>query len=156
MGATGNVRRATRQAAFAGQTFAWILIIWGMLQFFSHNWVGGIWSVLIGMFLNSAAKSGYQQVLIRQALQGESVRRFMNPDPIVVSPALDLLSWVEDFVYHYHHHAFPVISDGELVGNRHDPGPEPDSESDMGRAHGWRSDDPRRWPRERYSGRRRS
>ncbi len=115
-GATGNVRRATRWAAAAGQAFAFLLIVWGVLQFFSHNWVAGIWSALIGMFLNSAAKSSYQQVLIREALQGEPVRRFMNPDPIVVSPSLDLLHWVDDFVYRYHHRAFPVVSNGRLEG----------------------------------------
>jgi len=115
-GATGNVRRATRWASAAGQAFAWVLIGWGVLLFFSHDWVGGIWSALIGMFLNAAARSGYQDVLIRQALQGELVRRFMNPDPIVVSPSLDLLHWVQNFVYRYHHRAFPVVSNGRLEG----------------------------------------
>jgi len=114
--ATGDVRRATRWASYAGQSFAWVLIALGVLQFFSHDWVGGIWSVLIGMFLNSAARSGYQQVLIQQALQGEPVRRFMNYNPIVVSPALDLRHWVEDFVYRYHHRAFPVAANGRLEG----------------------------------------
>ena len=56
-GATGNVRRATRWAAAVGQAFAWVLIGWGVLLLFSHVWLGGIWSVLIGMFLNSAARA---------------------------------------------------------------------------------------------------
>ncbi len=115
-GATGSVRLATRWASAIGQAFAWVLIGLGVLQFFAHNWVGGIWSVLIGMFLNSAAKSGYQQVLVRQALEGEPVRRFMNPDPIVVAPTLTLLEWVEDFVYRHHHRSFPVVSNGHLEG----------------------------------------
>jgi Zn-dependent protease/CBS domain-containing protein len=115
-GATGSVRRATRWASYAGQAFAWVLITWGVLQFFSHNWVSGMWSALIGIFLNGAARSGYQQVLIRQALQGEPVRRFMNTNPIVVPPSLDLLHWVDDYVYRYHHRAFPVASDGQLEG----------------------------------------
>jgi Zn-dependent protease/CBS domain-containing protein len=115
-GATGSLRRATRWASYAGQAFAWVLIAWGVLQFFSHNWVGGMWSALIGMFLNGAARSSYQQVLIRQALQGEPVRRFMNTNPIVVPPSLDLLHWVEDYVYRYHHRAFPVAANGRLEG----------------------------------------
>lgn len=115
-GATGNLRQATRWASYIGQAFAWLLMFWGVLQFFSHNWVGGMWSVLIGMFLNSAAGSSYQQVLIRQALQGEPVQRFMNRDPVVVPPSLDLLHWVDDFVYRYHHRAFPVASNGHLEG----------------------------------------
>jgi Zn-dependent protease/CBS domain-containing protein len=114
--ATGNLRRATRWASYAGQAFAWLLIAWGVWQFFGHGWVSGMWTALIGLFLNGAARSGYQQVLIRQALQGEPVRRFMNPDPIVVAPSLDLEHWALDFVYRYHHRAFPVVADGLLEG----------------------------------------
>jgi Zn-dependent protease len=114
--ATGNVRRATRWASAAGQAFAWLLIAWGVMQFFGHAWVSGIWCVLIGMFLNSAAKSGFQQVLIRQALQGEPIRRFMTVDPIVVSPSLTLRQWVDEYVYRRHHQSFPVVADGRLEG----------------------------------------
>ena len=65
--ATGDPRRATHWAAMLGQAFAWLLIAWGVIQFFMGNWLGGIWIGLIGMFLSSAARSGYQQVLVRQA-----------------------------------------------------------------------------------------
>jgi CBS domain-containing protein len=41
-------------------------------------------------------------------------RRVMNP--IAVSPSLDLHHWVEDFVYRYYHHTFPVATDGRLLG----------------------------------------
>jgi Zn-dependent protease/CBS domain-containing protein len=115
-GATGSLRRATYWAALAGRGFAWLLIGWGVLQIFAGNWLGGIWSSLIGMFLNNAAQASYQQVLVRQVLQGEPVRRFMNRDPIVVPPSLDLQRWVEEFVYRYHRKAFPVIADGRLEG----------------------------------------
>jgi Zn-dependent protease len=115
-GATGNLRRATYWASLAGQAFAWLLIGWGLVQIFTGNFLGGIWSGLFGMFLNNAAQSGYQQVLVRQALQGEPVRRFMNSQPIVVPPTLDLLRWVEDYVYRYHRKSFPVASEGRLEG----------------------------------------
>jgi len=113
---TGNFRRATYWASLSGQTFAWLLIAWGLMQFFSGNWLGGIWIGMIGLFLNTAAQSGYQQVVVKQALQGEPVRRFMNPDPIVVPPSLNLLQWVEDFVYHHDRKTFPVVSNGHLDG----------------------------------------
>ena len=115
-GVTGNLRRSTYLASRAGQAFAWLLILWGIVQFFSGNWLGGIWSGLIGLFLNSAAQGSYQQVLVRKALEGEHVRRFMNPQPIVVPPSLDLRHWVEDYVYHLHHKAFPVSANGHLEG----------------------------------------
>lgn len=114
--ASGSLRWATRWASIAGQAFAWMLIAWGVFQFFDGNWVGGIWLGLIGMFLNSAAQGGYQQVLMRQALRGEPVRRFMNPQPLVVPPELDLRGFVEDYVYRYHRKMFPVTSDGRLEG----------------------------------------
>jgi len=113
---TGSLRRATRWASMAGQVFAWLLIGWGVVQFFSGNWVGGVWLGLIGLFLSSAAQGGYQQVVMRQALAGEPVGRFMNTHPIVVPPTLDLRSWVEDYVYHYQRKTFPVASNGHLEG----------------------------------------
>jgi Zn-dependent protease/CBS domain-containing protein len=115
-GATGNLQRSTYWASLAGRAFAWLLIGLGIWQFFAGNWLGGIWMGLIGMFLNHAAQSSYQQVLVRQALQGEPVWRFMNPQPIAVSASLDLRHWVEDYVYRYHHRAFPVASNGRLEG----------------------------------------
>ena len=114
--ATGKLRQATYWAAMLGQGFGWLLIGGGVMEFFWGNWLGGIWLGLIGFFLSNAARSSYQQVLIRQALQGEPVRRFMNSQPIVVPPSLDLRHWVEEYVYRYHRKAFPVASDGHVVG----------------------------------------
>jgi Zn-dependent protease/CBS domain-containing protein len=113
---TGNLRRSTYWASLAGRAFAWLLIGWGLVQLFAGNWLGGIWIALIGLFLNNAALDAYQQVLVRQTLQGEPVRRFMNPEPIVVAPSLDLRTWVEDYVLRYHRKVFPVVSDGRLEG----------------------------------------
>jgi Zn-dependent protease len=115
-GISGNLRRATRWAAAIGQGFAWLLIGGGVVQFFNGNIVGGIWFGLIGMFLNNAARASYQQLVLQQALKGEPVSRFMNLQPIVVPPSLDLRSWVEDYVYRYHRKAFPVASNGHLEG----------------------------------------
>jgi Zn-dependent protease len=115
-GATGNLRRATYIASLVGQVFAWLLIGWGLVQIFTENWLNGIWSALIGMFLNTAAQSGYRQLLLRQVLHGEPVRRFMNPEPIIVPPWLDLEHWLEDYVYRYHRKLFPVASNGHLEG----------------------------------------
>ena len=113
---SGNVRRATYWASAIGQGFAWLLIACGVWQFFHKDVFGGIWMGLIGMFLNNAARASYQQIVLRQALQGEPVSRFMNLQPIVVPPSLDLKSWVEDYVYRYHRKTFPVASNGHLEG----------------------------------------
>jgi Zn-dependent protease len=115
-GISGNLRRATRWAAAIGQGFAWLLIAYGVVEFFHNDYIGGIWLGLIGMFLNNAARASYQQLVLQQALKGEPVSRFMNLQPIVVPPSLDLRSWVEDYVYRYHRKTFPVASNGHLEG----------------------------------------
>jgi Zn-dependent protease/CBS domain-containing protein len=115
-GLTGNVRRATYWAALAGRLFAGLLIAFGVLQFFWGNWFGGVWTVLIGLFLNSAARGSYEQVVVREALAGAPVRRFMNAAPITVPPSLDLRHLVDDYVYRHQYRAFPVVSDGHLEG----------------------------------------
>jgi len=115
-GVSGNLRKATYWAALLGQGFAWVLIGLGLLQFFGGNFVGGIWLVLIGMFLSGAAQSSYRQVLTRQALRGEPISRFICTEPIVVPPSLDLRQWVEDYVYRHHHRTYPVASNGALEG----------------------------------------
>jgi Zn-dependent protease/CBS domain-containing protein len=117
--ATGSLRKATHWASVCGQVFAWFLIVLAVLSFFSGQPGGivqGIWLGLIGLFLNNAARTSYQQVLIKQALQGEPVSRFMNREPISVPPSLNLRSWVEDYVYRYHRKAFPVAANGHLAG----------------------------------------
>jgi Zn-dependent protease/CBS domain-containing protein len=115
-GALGDLRRATHWAALSGQAFAGLLIGLGVLYFFAGSVVQGLWLGLIGIFLNNAAQGSYRQVLVRQALQGEPVSRFMNHKPIVVPPGLNLRCWVEDYVYRYHRKLFPVAANGHLEG----------------------------------------
>jgi Zn-dependent protease/CBS domain-containing protein len=114
--ALGNLRRATYTASLVGRGFAWVLVLWGLLNLFAGNGFGGAWMCLIGFFLHNAAQASYQQVLVRQALAGEPVRRFMTPEPIVVSPGLGLREWVEDVVYPSRRKAFPVVFGGRLEG----------------------------------------
>jgi len=115
-GTTGNLRRATYWASLLGRGFAWFLIAVGVFLAVMGNLWSGIWLGIIGLFLNNAARSSYQQLLLRQGLEGEPVRRFMNPEPIVVPPTLDLQHWVDDYVYRYHRKAFPVVAEGRLEG----------------------------------------
>lgn len=114
--ATGNLRRATYWASLVGQGFAWLLIGLGIVLFFRRDFGNGIWFVLIGLFLNNAARASYRSVLVRQLLEGERIRRFMNPHPLAVSPMLDLQTFVDEYVYGHHRKAFPVVSDGRLTG----------------------------------------
>ncbi|RJR36101.1 MAG: site-2 protease family protein [Desulfobacteraceae bacterium] len=114
-GIKGDLRWATRISSFIGSAFGFFLIFMGIVSFFSGNFIGGMWWFLIGMFLNSAARMSYQQLLTRRALEGESVSRFMTRDPVTVTPSTTLESFVNDYVYRYNHKMFPVVSDSNQM-----------------------------------------
>ncbi len=111
-----DLQWATRISASIGAAFGIVLIFLGILSFLRGNVIGGIWWFLIGLFLRSAAQMSYQQLMIRKSLEGEPVRRFMNPRPVTVPPGLTVAELVEDYVYKYHYKMFPVLDDGRLVG----------------------------------------
>jgi Zn-dependent protease len=113
----GNLRWATRIASRVGAVFGLILIGLGFANLLVLlNPLGGLWWIFVGMFVRAAAKQGYRQVLIRQALEGEPVRRFMSLEPVVVSPGMSLEDLVERYVYRYHHKMFPVVDGDRLAG----------------------------------------
>jgi Zn-dependent protease/CBS domain-containing protein len=115
-GAKKNIRWATRITSGIGSAFGVFLIIMGLLSLFTGNLIGGMWWVLIGIFLQSAARMGYQQLITRKVLEGELVRRFMKTDPVTVSPSTSIRDLVENYIYQYHYKLFPVVEGGRLVG----------------------------------------
>jgi Zn-dependent protease/CBS domain-containing protein len=115
-GVKGNMRWATRVSSTIGSAFGIGLIILGVFEFMRGNIIGGVWMFLIGLFLRSAAQMSYQQLLVRKALEGESVRRFMNANPVSVQDSLTVEQLVEDYIYKYHYKMFPVMSGDKLVG----------------------------------------
>ena len=112
----GDLRRATRLAARIGGGFGIVLIVLGVLSVLEGNFLGGMWWFLIGMFVRAAARMSYQQVLMRQVLQGEPVSRFMKSNPVTVPASLSVRDFIEDYVYRHHHKMFPVVEDNRLLG----------------------------------------
>jgi Zn-dependent protease len=115
-GIKDNLRWATRVSSAIGAAFGIGLIVLGVFQFISGNVIGGVWMFLIGLFLKSAAQMSYQQLLVRKALEGESVRRFMNANPVTVPDSITVERLVEDYIYKYHYKMFPVMEGDKLVG----------------------------------------
>jgi len=92
------------------------MILLGAFSVIQGNFIGGMWWVLIGVFLRSAAMASYRQLLLQDVLQNKPVREFMRRNPITVPPSISLQEWVEDYVYQYHFKMFPVVRDSELLG----------------------------------------
>ncbi len=111
-----DLRWATRIASAFGSAFGMVLIILGVLSFFTGNLIGGIWYFLIGWFIRNASQMSYKQVLIRNALGGEQVERFMQREPVTVPPGTSIEGLVNDYFYRFHYKMFPVANGEGLVG----------------------------------------
>jgi Zn-dependent protease/CBS domain-containing protein len=112
----GSLRWATRISSTLGSAFGMFLILLGLVNLLGGNIIGAIWQFLIGMFLRNAAQMSYQQVLIRRALEGEPVSRFMQPNVVSVSADLPLDELVDQYIYRHHYKMFPVVERDQLVG----------------------------------------
>jgi Zn-dependent protease/predicted transcriptional regulator len=111
-----DLHAATRMASRIGSAFGLVLMVLGLIAFIGGEFVAGMWWFLIGMFLRGAASASYRQLLMRETLHGEPVRRFMNPAPVVVPPLLSIQQLVEEYIYKYYYKMFPVVEDGKLLG----------------------------------------
>lgn len=114
---TRNIARATRIASAIGTGLSTLLMAYAIFTFFMGNIIGGIWYFVIAMFLRQAAMASYTQVVMRRALKGEPISRFMNPDPITVPRGTSIREFVENYFYRYHFKFFPVVNErSELTG----------------------------------------
>jgi len=113
---SGDVRKATRTASTAGSVFGMVLIITGVLRFVAGDFIGGMWSFLIGSFLRNAATMSYQQIVLRESLRGSPVRRFMKTDVVTVPRSTPVSELVEDYFYKHHYRMFPVLDGETLAG----------------------------------------
>lgn len=112
-----DLRWATRITATLGSGFGAALIVLGVLFAITGNLIAGVWWVVLGLFLRGAAGMSYQQVVLRKALQGEPIARFMRTDLVTVPPDLTISELVEQYVYRTQHKLYPVVDDrGTLVG----------------------------------------
>lgn len=118
---TGNMQRATSIAARVGSFFGLLFIVLGIYSaMFAGNMIGGMWWILIGLFLRGAAGAARVTETTRRYMQGEPVARFMVRDPVVVPPHIDLQSVVDDYLQHRFHDVYPVVGDdGVALGLLH-------------------------------------
>ncbi len=120
---TDDLRRATRWASWVGQAIAWLMIFGGVsmafgtrIPFFGSGVANGLWLAFIGWFLNSASARSYQKVVVQDILEDVPVKRMMRTDPPTVSPDVSIDNLVHGHVMGTDDHAFPVLSDGQVVG----------------------------------------
>jgi Zn-dependent protease len=111
-----NFRQATYVTSRIGIGFSWILMILGVLLLFGREWNGFV-LLLIGLFLRTAAESGYMNAVYREVLSGVTVADIMSRDPICIPSRTPVNLAVDEYFLTNHHVAFPVCEDdGEFRG----------------------------------------
>lgn len=113
---SGSLREATRWASLLGQGFGYLMAGYGAFRFlFSHDF-SGLWLVFVGWFLSSAAKSSYQQLLLRRALSGVPIRDVMTHEVPQVDGDMRIPEFVSDYVLRHDFSIYPVVRRGEFMG----------------------------------------
>jgi Zn-dependent protease/CBS domain-containing protein len=116
-GIWGKLAPATRVAAQVGSLFGAMVVGLGLMSvFFYQNLLGGMWFVLIGLFLRNAAAMSYQQLFVRRALEGIRAKDVMTREVAIVSPEMTLEEVVERVIYPRGVSELPVVANGRLAG----------------------------------------
>lgn len=90
-GATRRPHQATRWAARVGQALAAALVVWALWQLLgSGQGLGGLWEVLIGMFLLRGATDAHRRARMRERLDRRALRDVMGSVPPALAPDLRL------------------------------------------------------------------
>jgi Zn-dependent protease len=113
---SGNLLDATRIASRSGEILAYALMGLGFLSVFSGALIGGIWQIVIGLFILAAAKSAYQKQMMTKIMSGQKVRDLMTRNVFRVSPDTTLADLVDDIVLAHRVSFLPVVEDGALLG----------------------------------------
>jgi Zn-dependent protease/predicted transcriptional regulator len=111
-----SLKWATRIASYFGSGFGFLLMFLGFLNIFRGALVGGIWWIVIGLFVRNASLMSYRKVIMLQGLKGEPVKRFMKTDVITVPADISVGELVEDYIYRHHYKMFPVVQNDSLLG----------------------------------------
>ncbi|BAY84488.1 peptidase M50 [Calothrix parasitica NIES-267] len=115
---TNNLKKATRIASIGGRLLGFGLITWGFLQLFSpvSDFIGGLWLIVIGWFLNNAAESSYQDLVIRSMLEGLRVREVATLNPETVPASLTLQELMDGYFFNRSYQSFPVMENDRPIG----------------------------------------
>lgn len=114
---TKNRMTATVAASRVGRFFAVLLIGLGVLDLFFVDPVGGLWLMLIGWFLDSAARGEANGEQARHALEGVLVGDVMSKNPVIVPSWITIELLVDQYVMGHQFTSFPTHSiDGRIDG----------------------------------------
>ena len=90
----GDKLQATRWATGLGQLLGYGLVAFGLVELVAGADVGGLWSIVLGIFLTSAAGLERRQVELSESLRDVRVADVMSRDPLRVPGSLTVDTFV--------------------------------------------------------------
>ena len=112
---TNDFFYATRRASQYGQKIALFFIIFGLFSLFM-GFTNGLWLMLIGWFLHTAAQASYQQASLQEILGSVKVKDVMVKDIINISPNITIDTAVDEYFLKYGYGGFPIMDNGKILG----------------------------------------
>jgi Zn-dependent protease len=95
---TGSPHKATSVAGTLGRIIGFALILFGVYEVITGNFINGLWIGFIGWFLQSAAQSEMQQQQIQDLLSGRRVSQAMSYDYASVTPEMTLQQLIDQHI----------------------------------------------------------
>lgn len=111
-----NMLKATRWAASAGTGISFLLIAAGVVSVLAGGFVGGIWFIVIGWFLRNTSEQAYQNVLLKNTLEGAKVREMLNRRYVTAPPDAFLSQIVNEHILGQAQRCVPIVVAGDLLG----------------------------------------
>lgn len=108
--------RATRAASRSGTIIAYGLIAFGLVNILVSGLGAGLWYVLIGLFLKSAAEGSYEATLADRALRNVTVRAAMRGAPDPVGATMTVQRLIDERMLATAERAFVVTNNGHVTG----------------------------------------
>ena len=115
----GDLVSATRTAAKVGNAFGYGFIAYGFFEIFFFGSFGGLWLILIGSFLNNAARSEYLETVNQMKLSNINVESMISPRNIPIPFKMLIRDAIRDYFMLYKVDYFPVVQNHEIVGILH-------------------------------------
>jgi len=114
---SGNREAAAITAARAGRFVGFAMVGLGLLQALLTGTFSGIWLVLIGWFLVSAATAEEQQARMGSRLSGVRVADVMTKNPVVADGTMTLEDFVNRLAMSHQFSSYPLVdAGGHLTG----------------------------------------
>ncbi len=112
---THSLKKATFYASLGGRFMASLLIVMGILEVVLARSFGGIWLVLVGLFLYQAAEASYKQAVFRDLLSDVEVKDLMTVESNFIPSNFSLIDLPNRFLT-FKRRSFFVTEDDHIVG----------------------------------------